>query len=56
MPKGNNPKDAPPHHTADFFVDESGMKTGIKAFCNLVFDYMNMPTTPNQSSQTKKPF
>jgi len=56
MPKGNNPKNAPPHHTADFFVDESGMKTGIKSFCDLVFDYMNMPATTNQSSQTKKPF
>jgi amidohydrolase len=56
MPKGSNPKNAPPHHTADFFVDESGMKTGIKAFCDLVFDYMNMPATTNQSSQTKKPF
>jgi amidohydrolase len=42
MPKGNDPQKAPPHHTADFYVDESGMKTGIKAFCNLVFDYMNM--------------
>jgi len=42
MPKGNDPKKAPPHHTADFFIDESGMKTGIKAFCDLVFDYMNM--------------
>jgi amidohydrolase len=42
MPKGKDPKTAPPHHTADFFVDESGMKTGIKAFCDLVFDYMNM--------------
>ncbi len=42
MPKGNNPKKAPPHHTADFFVDEAGMKTGIKAFCHLVIDYMNM--------------
>ncbi len=56
MPKGNNPKKAPPHHTADFFVDESGMKTGIRAFCDLVFDYMNMPATTSQSSQTKKPF
>jgi amidohydrolase len=45
-----------PHHTPDFWIDESGMKTGIKAFCNLVFDYMNMPATTNQSSQTKKPF
>jgi len=42
MPKGNDPKKASPHHTAEFFVDESGMKTGIKAFCDLVIDYMNM--------------
>lgn len=42
MPKGNDPKKAPPHHTADFFIDESGMKTGIKVFCDLVIDYMNM--------------
>jgi amidohydrolase len=30
-----------PHHTADFYVDDSGMKTGIKAFCQLVTDYMS---------------
>jgi len=42
MPKGNDPMKAPPHHTADFFIDESGMKTGIKTFCDLVIDYMNM--------------
>ncbi len=42
MPKGKDPKSAPPHHTADFFIDESGMRTGIKAFCHLVFDYMNL--------------
>lgn len=42
MPKGADAKKAPPHHTADFFIDESGMKTGIKTFCNLVIDYMNM--------------
>jgi amidohydrolase len=42
MPKGNDPKKAPPHHTAEFFIDESGMKTGIKAFCDIVIDYMNM--------------
>jgi amidohydrolase len=41
MPKGNDPKTAPPHHTAEFFVDDAGMKTGIKAFCYLVVDYMN---------------
>ena len=56
MPKGNDPLKAPAHHTADFFVDETGMKTGIKAFCNIVFDYMNMSGFTDQSSQTKKPF
>lgn len=40
MPKGNDPAKAPPHHTADFYVDDSGMKTGIRAFCDLVIDYM----------------
>jgi amidohydrolase len=56
MPKGGDPQKAPPHHTEDFFIDESGMKTGIKAFCNLVFDYMNMPSTTNQATQNKKAF
>ena len=42
MPKGNDPKKAPPHHTSAFFVDDSGMKTGVKAFCNIVFDYLGM--------------
>jgi amidohydrolase len=37
-----DPKKAPPHHTAEFYIDESGFKTGIKAFCNLVVDYMNV--------------
>jgi amidohydrolase len=45
MEKGTDPKKAFPHHTPDFRIDESGMKTGVKAFCNLVFDYMNMQTT-----------
>ncbi len=41
MPKGNDPAKAPPHHTAGFFVDDAGMKTGVKAFCHLVIDYMD---------------
>jgi amidohydrolase len=45
MQKGTDPKAAFPHHTPDFRIDESGMKTGVKAFCNMVFDYMNMQTT-----------
>lgn len=41
MPTGKDPKTAPPHHTADFYIDDSGMKTGVKAFCHLVIDYLN---------------
>lgn len=40
MPKGMDPKEAAPHHTPDFFIDESGMKLGVKLFCNLTLDYM----------------
>jgi len=40
MPKGNDPAKAPPHHTSSFFVDDAAMKTGIKAFCQIVFDYL----------------
>ena len=39
MPAGTKASDAAPHHTADFFIDESGFKIGVKAFCNIVFDY-----------------
>jgi amidohydrolase len=39
MPKGNDPYKAPDHHTADFYIDDSMLFTGVKAFCNLVFDY-----------------
>lgn len=42
MPKGNDPAKAPPHHTAGFFIDDAGMKTGVKVFCQLVIDYMNL--------------
>lgn len=42
MPKGNDPKKAPPHHTADFFVTDGAMKTGVQAFCQMVTDYMNI--------------
>ena len=52
---GIDPSKVFPHHTPDFWIDESGMKTGIKAFCHLVFDYLNGPAS-NQSSQNKKPF
>jgi len=42
LPKGKDPKTSGPHHTPDFYIDESSFKTGIKSFCNLVIDYMEM--------------
>jgi amidohydrolase len=36
------PEDAPSHHRPDFFVDESGMKLGVKALTNMTIDYMEM--------------
>jgi amidohydrolase len=39
MPKGKNPKDTAAHHTPDFFIDDSRLDVGVKAFCNIVFDY-----------------
>jgi amidohydrolase len=39
MPKGKAPSEAAPHHTPDFYIDESGFTVGVKAFCKLVVDY-----------------
>ncbi len=39
MPKGKNVKDTAPHHTPDFYIDDSRLDVGIKAFSNIVFDY-----------------
>jgi len=44
MPRNMNPKDAPPHHTPDFSIDDSKLEVGVKAFCHLVFDYAKQKT------------
>ena len=41
MPKGKNKLEAPSHHTPEFFIDESGLKLGVRALVNLAFDYAN---------------
>jgi amidohydrolase len=51
MPKDKKPEQTAPHHTPDFYIDESGMKTGVKALLYMVSDYMNAPIIPS----TKKP-
>ena len=40
MPPDMDPADAAPHHTPDFYLDEEGMKTGVRALANLTIDYM----------------
>jgi len=42
LTKGKDPKTSAPHHTPEFMIDDSAYKTGLVAFCNLVFDYMDM--------------
>jgi amidohydrolase len=42
LPKGKDVKASASHHTPDFFIDESGFKTGVKAMANLAIDYMEM--------------
>lgn len=42
MPANKKETEAAPHHTPDFYIDESGMKTGIKVFCQMVMDYSKM--------------
>ena len=36
------PSTAFPHHTPDFEIDDSKLDVGVKAFCNIVFDYFKM--------------
>lgn len=53
MPKGKKPEETGPHHTPDFYVDDSGLKTGVKAFVYLVTDYMAMGKTQGTSSKAQ---
>jgi amidohydrolase len=39
MEKGKKSNEVGGHHTPDFYLDETGFINGVKAFCNLVFDY-----------------
>ena len=39
--KGTDPKKAAPHHTPDFYVDDSAMLTGIKSMATLALDYLS---------------
>jgi amidohydrolase len=40
MPKGKNPADTAPHHTANFFIDDSGLTLGVQTIATLAADYL----------------
>lgn len=55
MKKGQDPKTTPSHHTPDFYIDDSQLDVGVKAFSNIVFDYARLkPTTATTTEGTKK--
>jgi amidohydrolase len=56
MTKGNDPSKAPGHHTPDFYLDDSQLDVGIKAFCNIVFDYARLKTNSTPSVNKKRTF
>jgi amidohydrolase len=56
MPKGGDPATAPGHHTADFYIDDSMLYVGVKAFCNLVFDYAALKISANKKTKSQKAF
>jgi amidohydrolase len=39
LPEGTSPEEAGAHHTPDFYVDDSNLDVGVKAFTNIIFDY-----------------
>lgn len=56
MPKGADKSKAPPHHTPDFYIDDSGLDLGVKGFCNLVFDYAKLKASASKKPEGKKSF
>jgi amidohydrolase len=39
--KGTDPTKAAPHHTPDFYVDDTAMITGLRSMTTLALDYLN---------------
>jgi amidohydrolase len=46
VPASQDPRTAPANHSPLFYVDESGLETGLKAFLYVVVDYLQGATAP----------
>ena len=42
MPADQDPAEAAPHHTPDFYIDESGLQLGVELYANFALDYLQM--------------
>ncbi len=51
--RGTDVSKAPGHHTPDFLIDEEGMKTGTKAYVQLVLDYIALAQAKAADSKSK---
>ncbi len=40
MPEGKAAVEVAPHHTPDFYIDESGLTLGVRSLCSLTLDFM----------------
>lgn len=47
MPPDADPAKVASHHTPDFFIDERGFITGLRAMLDVAVDYLNSPVTVN---------
>ncbi|MCF2504356.1 amidohydrolase [Dyadobacter sp. CY107] len=54
MPKGKSIEAAAPHHTPDFYVDESSLVLGVRSLSRLATDYLQMANTSNVKKTKSK--
>lgn len=54
MPKGKSIEQAAPHHTPDFYVDESSLVLGVRSLSRLATDYLQMAKTSDPKKTKSK--
>jgi amidohydrolase len=54
MPKGKKVGEAAPHHTPDFYVDESSLVLGVRSLSRLAVDYLQMAKTVDPKKSKSK--